>query len=195
MTGALAVAFAIILASLCASVSPELSSFFIFDRNALMKGEIWRMFTCHFVHFSMPHLFYNLSVFGMAVYMAGQKQYPGFGRLCLWLALAISMALLIFKPNMSRYGGLSGIACGALYYCALMGLKEPRPWKAICALILFFLPIKIAVEIISHASVLPYGSPQSFIPMQTSHVVGVLGASLFYLIENHFGRQTHPPLQ
>jgi rhomboid family GlyGly-CTERM serine protease len=176
--------FTIILASLLSSISPELSSLLIFDRSAVVRGEVWRILTCHFVHFSSTHLAYNLFTFGLAGYVIEKKNYPHFGRLCLWLALAISIALFTLKPNMNYYGGLSGIACGALYYCALMGIKESRPWKTICFLIVLFLPIKIAVEIYINVSVLPHWEHQSFVPMQTSHIVGCMVAVLFYVAEN-----------
>lgn len=175
---------AIILASLLSSISPELSSLLIFDRSALVRGEVWRILTCHFVHFSGTHLAYNLFAFGIAGSVIEKKNYPHFGRLCLWSALAISISLFTLKTDMHYYGGLSGIACGALYYCALMGIKETRPWQKICFLIILFLPIKIAIEIYLSVSVLPYWEHQSFVPMQTSHIIGCLVAVLFYFTEN-----------
>lgn len=173
----------IILVSLLSSVLPELSSVFIFDRSALVRGEIWRMFTCHFVHFSYPHLSYNIFAFGIAGYVIKKKNYPHFCLLYLCLAFTISISLFILRPTMNYYGGLSGIACGALYYIALKGIKEPSPWKRICVLIVFFLPIKIALEIYNNTSVLPYWEHQSFVPMHTSHIIGCLVAASFYLAE------------
>jgi len=175
--------FIIILVSILSSYFPELYSFFIFDRSALIRGEVWRIFTCHFVHFSSLHLVYNLFVFGIAGYIIRKKNYPHFGWLCLWLSFAISISLFILKPNMHYYGGLSGVACGALYYCALMGFNESRPWQTICFLVILLLPIKMIVEIYSGASILPYWEYQSFIPMQTSHIIGCLAAAALYLRE------------
>ena len=174
----------IILASLLSSILPELYAVFIFDRSALISGEVWRILTCHFVHFSNTHLAYNLFTFGIAGHVIEKKNYPNFCLLFLCLAFAISISLFTLKPNMNYYGGLSGIACGVLYYSALMGIKETRPWQTICFLIAFFLPMKIAVEIYNSASILPYFGNQSFVPMQISHVIGCLVAVLFYLVQN-----------
>ncbi|PID73569.1 MAG: rhombosortase [Desulfobacterales bacterium] len=174
------ITFIIILASLLSSIFPELESAFIFDRSALIRGEFWRIFTCHFVHFSNTHLTYNLITFGIAGYVFEKKNYSYFFLLLLCLAFSISISLLTLKPNMRYYGGLSGVVCGVLYYCALMGIKETRPWQTICFLTVLFLPIKIAVEIYNSASVLPYFGNQSFIPMQTSHIAGCLAAVSFY---------------
>lgn len=176
--------FVIILASLLSSILPEFSPLLIFDRNALVRGEIWRILTCHFVHFSSIHLAYNLFAFGVAGYVIEKKNYPHLGRLFFLLALAISISLFVLKPNMEYYGGLSGIACGTIYYVALMGIRETGPWKKICLLILLFLPIKIGIETYLSISVLPYLEHQSFVPIQTSHIIGCLVAVLFYFRQN-----------
>ena len=174
----------IILASLLSSIFPELASIFIFDRSAIFRGEIWRIFTCHFVHFSNTHLAYNIFAFGIVGYIIEKKKYPNFCLLYFCLAFSISISLFVLKPNMLFFGGLSGIVCGALYYCALMGIKESQTLKRISFLIVTFLPIKIAAEIYTNASILPYWEHQSFIPMQTSHIIGCLVAALFYLSKN-----------
>ena len=168
------------MASVLVTISPVLSSILIFDKNSPLVGYFWRILTCHLVHFSPTHLAYNVFTFGIGGYLIEKENYPHFGLLLLWLSLFISISLFTLKPDMNYYGGLSGIACGTLYYCALMGLKESRPWQTVCLLMLLFLPIKIAVEIYKNSSILPYQEHQLFIPMQTSHIVGCLGAVLFY---------------
>ena len=174
----------IVLASLLASVLPELPSVFIFDRDAIGEGEIWRLFTGHVVHFSPAHLMYNLLVFGISGYIIEKANYRRFGWLCFWLAASISVALFVLEPNMAYYGGLSGVACGTLYYCALMGLGKDRPWQLMSLLIVLFVPVKIAFEIYSSAPVLPYWEQQSFVPMHASHIVGCSVAVLFYLLNS-----------
>ncbi len=174
----------IILASMLSSVWPESASVLIYDRSALISGEFWRFFTCHFVHFSNTHLAYNLFAFGIAVYIIEKKRYADFYLLYLCSAFAISVSLFILKPAMALYGGLSGIACGSLYYCALMGVKETPAWQRISFLTLIFIPLKIAVEFYNSASILPYGEHQSFISMPASHIIGCLAAVLFYIAQN-----------
>lgn len=176
-----AVTILIIIACLFATYLPGLSSALIFDRDAIIKGEFWRILTGHFVHFSPSHIAYDIFSFGIAGCLIEKSRYPCFSWLILWLALSISMSLLLLEPDMRYYGGLSGISFGALYYCALMGMKESSPWRTICFLMLAILPIKIAFEIFSGSSILPYGERQSFVPMQTSHIVGCLTALVFYL--------------
>ena len=174
----------IILASLLCSIWPESASVLIYDRNALISGEIWRIFTCHFVHFSNTHLAYNLFAFSIAVYIIEKKKYADFYLLYLCSAFAISVSLFILKPDMAFYGGLSGIACGSLYYCALMGIKETPEWQRVCFLTIIFIPLKIAAETCNSASILPYGEPMSFVSMPVSHIIGCFVAVLFYIAQN-----------
>ncbi|WKD49383.1 rhombosortase [Microbulbifer spongiae] len=174
---------AIILASLLSSTNPEWTSAFIFDRHALLGGEIWRILTGHFVHFSYIHLLYNLSAFGIVGYMIEKKNYSNLYLLYFFMSLCTSISLLIFKPGMAYYGGLSGIVYGFLYYCALMGINDAQPWKTVSFLILFFLPIKMVVDTQINAPGLFHVESQIFTPMQTSHITGCLVAAFFYFIE------------
>jgi len=58
---------------------------------------------------------------------------------------------------------------------------DEEHWKLICRFITIGLPVKIAFEIYSNASVLPYWGHQPFVIMPVSHVMGVATAFLFYL--------------
>lgn len=175
----------ILLVSVLSSIFPEITSVFIFDRSAILKGQVWRIITCHFVHFSGLHLFYNLVAFGIAGWIIENKNYRHFGRICVLMASLISVSLLILEPNMSYYGGLSGMACGSIYYCALWGTDEDRTWRTICMLVIFFVPFKIAAETYNISSVLPYWGQQAFVPVPTSHVTGIVLATLLYLVKKY----------
>jgi len=175
----------ILVVSVISSISPEIASVFIFDRSAILKGEVWCILTCHFVHFSNLHLGYNLLAFGIAGWIIENKDYRHFSRLCILMAALISISLFILEPDVSYYGGLSGMACGSIYYCALWGTSENRSWRTICMLVIFIVPIKIADEICNSASVLPYWGQQTFVPMPTSHLIGTVVATLNYLIDKY----------
>jgi rhomboid family GlyGly-CTERM serine protease len=177
--------FLILMASVLSSISPGMASVFIFDRSAILKGEVWRILTSHFVHFSNLHLFYNLLAFGIAGWIIENKSYRHFGWLCVLMASLISISLFILEPDMSYYGGLSGMACGSIYYFALWGTRGNRPWRTICMLLILLIPIKIVAEIYNSASVLPYGGQLPFVPVPTSHVIGIVVAILLYLVEKY----------
>lgn len=170
---------------------PQLASVFIFDREAVMQGQIWRFFSAHFVHFTGTHLVYNLSVFTVAGWIVERKSRFHFGVLCVLMALGISLALLLLKPAMSSYGGLSGLVCGLIFYAALIGVREPSPWRTISGLVIFFMPIKIILEIYNGGSILPYPGQTTFVTMPISHVGGMLVAFLFYRIVGNYKNHPH----
>jgi len=84
-----------------------------YDRDAILAGEYWRLFTAHLCHLGWPHLIMNIA--GLLLIWAL------FGRvlsLSAWLvvlctsALAVSGGLLWFDPIIHWYVGLSGVLHG-----------------------------------------------------------------------------------
>jgi rhomboid family GlyGly-CTERM serine protease len=181
MTGLPILTLLILFVSALSFISPEIASVFIFDRKAVLQGEVWRLLSSHFVHFNDTHLAYNMLAFGVAGWIVERKSYLHFAILYVLMALVISSSLFILKPTMSYYGGLSGMACGSIFYCALLGVGEPGHWRTISKLIIFFLPIKIALEVYNSASILPYWGQQPFVTMPISHITGIIVALLFYV--------------
>ncbi len=166
--------------SIISYASPQVSSALIYDRAALFKGEIWRLFTSHLVHFTPLHLFYNLIAFGIAGWIIEYRGYQHFVPLCLLMAFFISVSLMVMKPGMIYYGGLSGLASGAIYYLALLGLRESPPWRLVCILTLFFVPIKILLELEMNQSLFAYSEPFTIMPI--SHIIGCLVALVLFLV-------------
>jgi rhomboid family GlyGly-CTERM serine protease len=164
--------------SIISSALPEVSSALIYDRVALFKGEVWRLFSSHLVHFTDLHLFYNLMAFGIAGGIIEYRGYQHFVLLCLLMAFFISVCLMVMKPDMIYYGGLSGLASGSIYYLALFGLRESQPWRLVCILTLFFVPIKIFLEIAMSQSILAYSAPFRIMPI--SHLIGCLVALFLF---------------
>jgi hypothetical protein len=119
--------------------------------------------------------------FGIAGWIVERKCSLHFAFLSVLMGFVISSSLFILKPTMTYYGGLSGLACGSLFYSALFGAEESGPWRIISKLIIFFLPIKISLEVYSSNSILPYWGQQNFVTMPASHVTGLVVALLFYV--------------
>jgi len=165
--------------SILSIVFPQVSSILIYDRFAIIDGEIWRLFSSHLVHFTGLHLFYNTIAFGIAGWIIEYKNYQYFILLCLLMAFFISLFLMMMKPNMIYYGGLSGLASGTIYYLALCGLRESRTWRLLCSAILVLIPIKIFLEIKENQSLVIHS--EHFIVMPLSHSVGCVVALFLFL--------------
>jgi rhomboid family GlyGly-CTERM serine protease len=81
-----------------------------YDRQAILSGQIWRLWSGHLVHYSPRHALTDAGV----LFLIGLVLEPlvGTRRLCLALGLCaslIALALLACMPNLLQYRGLSGL--------------------------------------------------------------------------------------
>jgi len=184
--------------SLLAYLSPEAASLFVYDRAAVLQGEFWRLFLSPMVHFGKAHFFYDFVAFGLVGWMVESKESRYYGLLCTFMAFGSGLFMLIAKPQMHYYGGLSGIACGLLAYLALDGLHASRTWRMLCRLVLIILPIKIGLEAYTGGSILPYAAPLPFVPIWESHAIGTILALFCFLARKLIARQSadarRPPI-
>lgn len=155
-------------------LSPTLTATFIYDRQAIIEGELWRLLSGHLVHFSIKHLLYDTIGFGTAGIWIEYRGYPQFGFLCLLMAFVISVTLFIIMPTLSYYGGLSGLASGAIVYLALWGLQETLRWRVLCQGLLIVMSIKISWELWQNTFFLTDSTV--FVPVPQSHLIGGLTA-------------------
>ena len=166
--------------ALLAYVLPGLASRMVYDRTAILSGEVWRLLTGNWVHFSASHLLYDLLALGLAGWIIERRGYPSFGPFCLVSALGIGTVLLAARPEVQFYGGLSGVATGAIVYLALRGLEEAPPWRWICMAALVLTAGKVLLESITGQLTFAATGSVPFVPLPLSHVVGGLTASLIF---------------
>jgi rhomboid family GlyGly-CTERM serine protease len=108
------------------------------------SGEWWRLVTGHLVHLNGWHLVLNLA--GLALVLA---LYPRFlPRLTLsialiWLAIFISLGLLLLLPELPGYRGFSGCLHGL---AALLAVRSFREDWVLSASILVLLAGKLVME-------------------------------------------------
>ncbi|MBI5688664.1 MAG: rhombosortase [Verrucomicrobia bacterium] len=133
-TAALAGAAALLM--LVPAAGPALG----YDRAAIFSGQLWRLWTGHFLHFGAAHFGWNAAVFTVAGAWV-ETVAPGRARWFYGLAPAIVSAVLLgFEPALALFGGLSGLATGLVVLLALDRLKaggrEPRGvWLAVLGLV------------------------------------------------------------
>lgn len=99
----------------------------ILDRTSVLGGEVWRLFTGHFVHLNLRHFVYNVAGAGVMVVWAWRVK---FGRpLMLFTVIAAPLlSLLLLAIGANWYAGLSGLLHGVL---VLLVLQLPRPFQVI----------------------------------------------------------------
>lgn len=132
-----------------------------YDRQAILSGQLWRLWSGHLVHFSTSHALID----SIMLLLCGSvlEALIGTRRLCLalsWAAPLIALLLLLAVPDMTYYRGLSALdvmvatmALGALW----RGHHLPRPWLALLAAVLLVKTASEALGLQSATSSLPDG--------------------------------------
>lgn len=129
------------LALLLAGAS--LGGFAQYDRAAILHGEIWRLVTGHFLHWSASHLTYDVLAFVILGAICERRGRGLFATVVVATALAVSLFLLAFRPEVELYRGLSAID-SALWVWAAFIVGERRLPLAVALGSLFL--AKVAIE-------------------------------------------------
>lgn len=161
-----------------------------YDRGKILGGELWRLITGHWVHFSASHLLWNLVVLLPAGIWLEKRDRCAARATLLLSPLAISLALLAFNPSLAIYAGISGVASGVLVALAVHGLRtEPRArWLWLAVLVLF--SAKVAIESFRARPLNPELTVQAIRSVPLAHLVGAaVGACSAFQ-----RRRPNPPL-
>ena len=172
----LAVALALVVYTL-----PGAEKNLVYDRAAILDGEVWRLITGHWVHFSASHLFYDVAVLAISGWFIEARRYRYFLPLCVLSASVIGLALLAILPEIAVYGGLSGIAMASTVYLALRALDEPPPWRGAAVAALVACTGKVVLEVLIGDAVPTVVDGVQFVPVPLSHIVGAMSAVAVYL--------------
>jgi rhomboid family GlyGly-CTERM serine protease len=115
-------------------------------RDALADGEVWRLWTGHWVHFSASHLLWNLAVL-LAAGIWLERVRPGLlWRHALIVPPFLSCAILVLEPNLQAYGGLSGLATSVVVLLGMQQLRIPGSARWLWAGVLALVASKVAAE-------------------------------------------------
>ena len=174
------ITLSLIVAAIAVALCPVASEWLVYDRSAILHGQIWRMFTGHWVHFSTSHLIFDSLVLGVAGWMIEVKRLPHFGRMCLIAPWLISGVLLVSEPQMEQYGGLSALATMAATYLALYGLRENGLWRWACLATLVGIGGKGTFELATGHMIFVSGG-NGIKVCAASHICGAVVALGFYL--------------
>lgn len=140
------VAFALLLYAV-----PDMTEWLQWDRDAAAGGQVWRLLTWHWCHWTGEHLFWDVLTFAVLGALCEVTDRRQFG-LCLLLAsIAVSVAVRLFHPELQACRGLSGIdsalfACAAVTFCR-ESRRSGEGVKALAGLVLLGLfAAKLGVE-------------------------------------------------
>jgi rhomboid family GlyGly-CTERM serine protease len=142
---------------------------FLLDRAALEAGEIWRLWTGHFVHLSLEHFAIDV---GAAVVLAF---FLPIGRALLLFCPLVSFGVLWLRPELSLYGGLSGVLHGLTVLAALrLGMRNEGPARWFCQAIAFGTISKALVETALGQPLLTGSVSMGAPTIYVAHLIGAL---------------------
>jgi rhomboid family GlyGly-CTERM serine protease len=168
--------WSIIVSAIVVSNVPRLSELFVYDRRAILNGELWRLLTAPLVHFSASHLFWDAAVFGAAGMTITASGFRGLWPVCGFGTIVPGLIFLLSSPGLERYGGLSGAATGAVAYCCLCSARQPGRQRVIWLLILAGIGLKIIVETATDTPVFAQVGSISYRVLPSAHLLGFIGA-------------------
>ena len=177
------ITLAIIAGALFVAAAPALGDFLIYDREKILNGELWRLFTGHFVHLSRAHLAWNIAAFAIVGFLIERKQLPHFGLLCALAPCLISATSLLLEPQMHRYAGLSALIMSTLTFFALRQTN-----RATAIILLTLICAKIAFELTSQTSLFVPATTPDIRVAALSHLAGAIVGAAFALIPSCLSR-------
>lgn len=147
-----------------------------YDRAAIGKGQVWRLTTGHWTHWSLDHLLWCSLTFVALGVVCEPSSRRGFLATIAASSLAIPLIVWVAEPGMSLYRGLSGIASAVFVFgVVLMVLKshatKDRFGFYLAALAGIFYFGKLLFEFITGHTLFVHAHGL-FIPAPLVHMVG-----------------------
>jgi rhomboid family GlyGly-CTERM serine protease len=185
------VTFLLATGSLCLFLLPDSTHLFVYDRNRVLTGDVWRLVTGHLVHFSWSHTAYNIVLLALAGSWIESRDRFRYLWLITLTVLASGLYFLIMLPDLERYGGLSGLVSATVVYLSLYGIRYYRHARLIWYAILFLFAVKVSYEIMVREAIFVSPDIIPFEVVPSVHVAGgLIAAVLFYAFPRHLPSDT-----
>jgi len=189
--------FFTLILSVCAVVihdSPALTAALEFERTAISRGELWRVFTGHFTHFGADHLCWDVLTFLAFGSLAEFRSRRVFLRCLFAASILISAGVGFLQPQFLVYRGLSGLDSALFTFVTADLLRDglrDRDWlnAAIGSLTLAGFVGKSAFELITGETLFVTTSTD-FQPVPLAHVLGAVVGVAIALHATHAKRLT-----
>ncbi len=159
--------------TLLVQLSPEVQSWLQFDRGRIAAGEIWRLLTGNFVHYSWPHLAANLGAFAALCWIAEGRS-RGVVAVVTLSALAVGAGVFVLAGGVTTYRGVSGIDCAlAAWVLTTMAMQDGRAQGLLWTGVLSAVAFKAVFEATTGQLLLPTSAPAGVAVVGVTHVIGL----------------------
>ena len=155
------------------------------DRLAVLRGEVWRLWTGHWVHLGLDHLI--LDAVGVVVALLLLPVRPA----TVVLMPAIGACLLWLRPDLDGYCGLSGLLHGHVVYgCLVLALQRGTEHRGPVLGIAMLVGVKAGVEVLFPAVSPTWGLSLGGERVPEAHLVGAV-AGLVVAVSQHVFARAH----
>ncbi|MCP5056765.1 MAG: rhombosortase [bacterium] len=173
------VSLAAVVVAVVVHVVPDVSSAWIFERDAIKSWQLWRILTSSWVHYSWAHLAHNALVIIACGVLLRDADWRRYAALLLGGGLVVGLGVFLLRPDVARFAGLSGVACGATALAALRGMRHSGQVSRLHLALLAGLVVKLGFELATDTSLLDLGRATVANPLLPfSHVLGAASALL-----------------
>ena len=158
-------------------LAPGLTARFQYDREAIAAGEVWRLVTGHWTHYSFDHFIWDAIAFGALAAVSERRSRVHFLTCVVTSAVAICGAVWLMYPEMRVYRGLSGID-SALFTFVVAGMwtdgrraarSAPQALAVVC--LAGFL-LKVSFELMTGRTVFVGEMNPLAVSVPLAHIVG-----------------------
>jgi len=154
----------------------DMFSFLQYDRAAIGAGELWRVITGHWLHWSFDHFLWCTITFLAIGSICENLSRKGYLATLVLASLVIPLACWLTAPELAYYRGLSGLASAIFMFGAVamvQGACMNREWRKVllpAAAGLAFAG-KVLFEFVT-GSLLFVDSTGVFAPVPLAHLAG-----------------------
>jgi rhomboid family GlyGly-CTERM serine protease len=142
------------------------------DFAAVSRGEPWRWVTCHWTHWSLDHLAWDLGAFLLLAAVCESRSPRRLLAAVASAALLIPAVLGISMPAMGSYRGLSGIDSALFVLAAVLVGREEQGMRRLPAVLAVAGFLAKAVYESATGTALFAESAGSFVPAPLAHLAG-----------------------
>jgi len=156
----------------------------IYERPAILQGELWRLPGCNLVHYSTAHLCWNLLpllVFGCWLEINSRTIFG-----ILLLLAPLTNGALLLRPDIIYFAGASGFVVAVVTGLCLAKLTS-SPHKGPWLLLLLLMTGKIGYELLTARAIFAPGH-RPVLPL--SHLLGLLSAVMVVILFRLFAGKT-----
>lgn len=185
-----AVGAALLLPALLLAMVPR--SYGNLDWRPELVGEVWRWWSAAWVHLSTRHLLANLAGGALVVALGLAARVAPRAALAWLAAWPLTHLALALQPELTRYGGLSGLLHAGVAVVALeLMLRSTARERALGAAIAAGLALKIVIEAPWRGALAhPDGWDIAVAPL--AHAAGALAGAACALVAAAVSRRRKP---